>query len=320
MDLSNVVIKSRNPMYYINEEYQIIEFPNNYDNAEVIELKKTVGTTRIPINKRITIIVSLGLFLFRSKEDAINFGKLLDDPDLLVKNSINQGATKDNIVSFSVEGIVKSGLYTIKQFDNGLTNQLARKDYCYIDDNKEIHSIQQIEPESEEDSVVTEYVNRVSSLDHQNLSNNLIIFEILYEKGKVYITHYSLDNNLHSTKTLLITDINAYRIYKNKHSAKGWLYNLKLYGRDRELEETKSMIKAVEHAREVARVKKETAIKILKIISKFAWKYKSMILGKGLDFLKRSLNINIPGVGDVDSNIQEKILEMITKGDVQVVE
>lgn len=320
MDLSNVVIKSRNPMYYINEDYQIIELPNNYDDAEVIEIKKTIGTTRIPINKKITIIVSLGLFLFRSKEDAINFGKLLDDQELLIKNSINQGVTKDNIVSFSIEGTVKSGLYTIKQFDDGLTNQLARKDYCYIDDNKEIHSIQQIEPESEEDSVVTEYVNRVSKLDHQNLSNSLIIFEILYEKGKVYITHYNLDNNLHSTKTLLITDINAYRIYKNKHSAKGWLYNLKLYGKDRELDETNSMIKAVEHSREISKLKKETVMKILKIIGKYAWQYKNIILGKGFEFLNGKLNINSPGFGNGDTDIQEKILEMITKGDAEVVE
>lgn len=318
MDLSNIIVKSRNPMYYIDDSFQIVELPNVYDDSEVIEIKRTIGTDQIPINKRITIIVSLGLFLFRSKEDAINFGKLLDNPDLLVKNSTNQGVTKDNIVSFSVENTVESGLYTIKQFDDGLTNQRSRNDYCYIENEKDIHEIKQIIPESNEDGVITEYINRISKLDNLNLSNNLVIFEILYEKGKVYVSHYVIDNNYHSSRTLLITDINAYRVYKNKHSAKGWLYNLKVYGRDRELEEIKNMNDAVQHARQVRQVKKDTAMKILKIIGKYAWSYKGVIFDKAIKFIKQKIPGGdiLSGEGIDTSSVEEQILEMIKNGEV----
>ena len=80
MNFEKLKIRSRRPMYTINDNFEILEITNSYDSEEVIEVfVNNIGhSIKIPINKRITIIPKLGLVLFRTKEDAMIFGRMLN--------------------------------------------------------------------------------------------------------------------------------------------------------------------------------------------------------------------------------------------------
>lgn len=328
MNLDNIIIKSMKPMYYIDEEYQIVELKNNPDNAEVIELKKGITKEIIPINTKITVIVPLALFLFRTKEDAEEFGRFFDNPDLLSKNAQTQSQSKKNITVISSDGEeVESGLYTLKDLDKGTVAE-TRKRYRYIDENRKICEIKTIKEESVEEYVITEYINRTSTLESINLANNVVIFELLYEKGKTYVTYYCLDPNLSTNKTILVSDLNSYRLFTSKSNAKSYLYNFKLFGKYSEMESVFNLRDDIVNTRNAHEIRKETMKKVFSIIAKFVWNNKSVIVSKAIQLYKKFKDRNggsdnIADAGGVTEegadNTVNKIIEMIQSGDIKII-
>lgn len=313
MNLDSIVVKSRNPIYYIDDKYQIIEVSNVYDDEEVIEIKSgDVGVNRVPINKRITIIPALGMFLFKTKDDALMFGRLLsrEGKTSLIKSAESQGITKENVLKIH-SGVVKNGLYSIKELDDGLLNR--KSGYCYLDGD-EIKTIPQIVPGSQEDVVVTEYVNRSSKLDSINLANNKVLFELCYENGETYITYYTIDSNVVSTTALFVSDLNSFKVFDSKFNARAFKNSVSRYGAEHVMNQEINKRESYEKYKYNQQVRRETTKKVFTILWNFIWNYKGVILGKGLDIIKKKLTKS-----DTNTEIQNKIIDMINKGEVNLV-
>lgn len=318
MNLNAITIRSRNPMYYINDDCDIVEIPNIYDNCETIEINTGIfSKVIVPINTRITVVPKLGMFLFRTKDDALMFGRMLnkDGNNSLIRNSQYESIAKPNIMVVS-SNFVKNGLYSIEDCDKGLTGR--KKGYCYLNDDNEIIEIPTIKSGSNVDTIITEYVNRnKDKLDNVNLANNKLIFEVFYQNGKSRVTHYLIDSHNSSRQMLFMSDLNSYKIFNSKEMAKNFINDCKIFGEDFWIDEQKNKTDSYEKYQYRKEVKKDTTKKIFGILWGLVLNHKEVILGKGLDIFKKLLNKN-KSVENTD--IANKILDMINKDEVKVVE
>lgn len=318
MNLNAITIRSRNPMYYINDNYDIVEILNIYDNCETIEINTgTFSKVIVPINTRITVVPKLGMFLFRTKDDALMFGRMLNKEgnNSLIRNSQSESIIKPNVMVISSNS-VENGLYSIEDCDKGLTGR--KKGYCYLNSDNKIIEISTIESGSNIDTIITEYVNRnKDKLDNVNLSNNKLIFEVFYQNGKSRVTHYLIDSHNSSRQILFISDLNSYKIFNSKEMAKSFVNDCKIFGEDFWINEQKNKTDSYEKYQYRKEVKKDTAKKIFGILWGLVLNHKELILGKGFDMFKKLLNKNksVENVG-----IANKILDMINKNEVKVVE
>lgn len=311
MNFNCLTIRSRNPMYYIDDQGQIVELSNTYDNEEVIEIKRGGGIIKVPINKKITILQQLGVFLFKTKDDALLFSKMLfnNDFDQIVKNVENQGKVKDNIMVIS-SGVTKSGLYSIEAYDQEL---LGRKEgYCALTKNNKRYHISQVIPNSNEDKVIVEYINRNSKFDYMNFATNKVLFELLYQNGKTYITSYTISSQSVGKGFQFITDLNNYRVFDGIFRAKLYQKEWIKYGEEHHFRMERAYIEANEKRQKLKEIKKETTKKVFNILWGFVWNYKSQILGKGLDMLKKMKD------GKSSNPIETKIMDMIDKDEINI--
>lgn len=312
MNFDNITIRSRNPMYYIDDQYQIVELSNTYDDEEIIEIKNRGGTAKVPINKKITIIPALGIIMFRTKDDALLFSRMLShgQTDLIKENIESQGITKDNVLKFS-SAPVKNGLYSIEAYDKGL---LGRKDgYCALTKNNERYHISQVTPGSNEDIAITEYINRTTRFDYMNFATNKIIFELLYQNGQVYVTSYTISSQGVAQGLVFISDLDNYRVFDNKHDAVNYQNEWKRDGEDHHFKMQEAYSKSYEKYQHRKQIRKETQKKVFNIIWGFVWGHKGQILGKGLEFIKGLAH------GSGDNPIESKILDLLDQGEVNIV-
>lgn len=320
MNFEKVKIRSRSPMYMINDNLEIVELSNIYDSDEIVEINmNNLGhTIRIPINKKITIVPKYGLVLFRTKDDALLFGRMLNfDFSSIEKTSNYQSRTKDNIVKIDTDKPVKNGLYSIDSVDNAITG--VKNKYCYIDKNDKIVEIKPVDinngPESE---IIMAYLERNSAVDNINVSNNKVIYEILYTNGKVYVTHYTINVHTFNNKVEFITDLNNFKLFRSKQYAKDYLFKSKLTGNTNSyIGESKFEYDSYDKYNYRKQVRKETAKKVFDIIWGIVWNHKSAILDKGLNFAKKIIN-NAKAAKEVASEMEKVLTEMIDNGDVAI--
>lgn len=320
MNFEKIKIRSRRPMYTINDNFEILEINNIYDSEEVIEVfVNNIGhSIKIPINKRITLIPKLGLVLFRTKEDAMIFGRMLNSNfDSIEKTSNSQSKIKENIVVLDSKKPVKNGLYSIDTVDKAITG--IKNDYWYVTKDNKIESVKVIDIEkSPESEIVLEYLNRNSAIDNVNVSNNKVIYEILYTNGKVYITHYVINVHTFNTKVEFITDLNNYKIFRSKQYAKDYLFKSKLTGnRNSYIIESKYEYDSYDKYNYRKQVKKETTKKIFNIIWGIVWNHKEVILDKGLGFVKDIVK-NAKVAKEVAGEMEKMLTDMIENGEVAV--
>ena len=320
MNFEKIKIKSRRPMYTINDNFEILEINNIYDSEEVIEVfVNNIGhSIKIPINKRITLIPKLGLVLFRTKEDAMIFGRMLNsDFDSIEKTSNSQSKIKENIVVLDSKKPVKNGLYSIDTVDKAITG--IKNDYWYVTKDDKIESIKVIDIEkSPESEIILEYLNRNSAVDNVNVSNNKVIYEILYTNGKAYITHYVINVHTFNTKVEFITDLNNYKIFRSKQYAKDYLFKSKLTcNKNSYINESKYEYDSYDKYNYRKQVKKETTKKIFNIIWGIVWNHKEVILDKGLGFVKDIVK-NAKVAKEVAGEMEKMLTDMIENGEVAV--
>ena len=320
MNFEKLKIRSRRPMYTINDNGEILEINNIYDSEEVIEVFiNNIGhSIKIPINKRITIIPKLGLVLFKTKEDAMIFGRMLNsDFDSIEKTSNSQSKIKENIVVLDSKKPVKNGLYSIDSVDKAITG--VKNDYWYVTKDNKIESIKVIDIEkSPESEIILEYLNRNSAVDNVNVSNNKVIYEILYTNGKAYITHYVINVHTFNTKVEFITDLNNYKIFRSKQYAKDYLFKSKLIGnKNSYINESKYEYDSYNKYNYRKQVKKETTKKIFNIIWGIVWNHKEVILDKGLGFVKDIVK-NAKVAKEVAGEMEKMLTDMIENGEVAV--
>ena len=320
MNFEKIKIRSRRPMYTINDNGEILEITNVYDSEEIIEVFiNNIGhSIKIPINKRITIIPKLGLVLFRTKEDAMIFGRMLNSNfDSIEKTSNSQSKIKENIVVLDSKKPVKNGLYSIDSVDKAITG--VKNDYWYVTKDNKIESVKVIDIEkSPESEIILEYLNRNSAVDNVNVSNNKVIYEILYTNGKAYITHYVINVHTFNTKVEFITDLNNYKIFRSKQYAKDYLFKSKLTGnKNSYINESKYEYDSYDKYNYRKQVKKETTKKIFNIIWGIVWNHKEVILDKGLGFVKDIVK-NAKVAKEVAGEMEKMLTDMIENGEVAV--
>ena len=320
MNFEKIKIKSRRPMYTINDNFEILEITNSYDSEEVIEVFiNNIGhSIKIPINKRITLIPKLGLVLFRTKEDAMIFGRMLNSNfDSIEKTSNSQSKIKENIVVLDSKKLVKNGLYSIDSVDKAITG--VKNDYWYVTKDNKIESVKVIDIEkSPESEIILEYLNRNSAVDNVNVSNNKVIYEILYTNGKAYITHYVINVHTFNTKVEFITDLNNYKLFRSKQYAKDYIFKSNLTdNKNSYINESKYEYDSYNKYNYRKQVKKETTKKIFNIIWGIVWNHKEVILDKGLGFIKDIVK-NAKVAKEVAGEMEKMLTDMIENGEVAV--
>lgn len=320
MNFEKIKIRSRNPMYLINDNLEIIELTNIYDGEEVIEIfVNNIGhSIKVPINKRITIVPKCGLVLFRTKEDAFMFGKMLNSSfDGVEKTANSQSKIKDNITIINTNKVVKNGLYSICSVDKAITG--IKNDYWYVTKNNEIEQVKTIDIESSPESeVIMEYLNKNSAVDNINVANNKVIYEILYVKGKVYVTHYTINVHTFNTKVEFITDLNNYKIFRSKQYAKDYIFKSNLTGdKNSYINESRFEYDSYDKYNYRKQVRKDTTKKVFNIIWGIVWNHKEAVLDKGVSFIKRIITDH-KAAKEVASEMEKILTDMITNGEVGV--
>lgn len=313
MNFNDVTIRSRNPMYYIDDKYQIIELENTYDDEEVIEINNgCCSKLRIPINKQITIVPKLGMFFFRSKDDALMFGRMLDKygKDALIKSAESQAKTKSNIMKISSEP-VKNGMFSVEAYDKGLMG--IKDGYCVITKDKRTVKIMPVKPGTPEDRVITEYINRNSKIEYVNLANNKIVFETMYENGIAYVTHYVVSSQGTPSDLEFISDLNSFRFFRSLESAYTYLSDWNIFGsEDHYFNMQRARRESYIKYQERKAIRAETRKKVFSILFGFVWGHKGEILKFGFDAIK---NIK----GSTSNPIEDKVADMILNGAVNIV-
>ena len=320
MNFEKIKVRSRNPMYLINDNLEIIELTNDYDGEEVIEIfVNNIGhSIKVPINKRITIVPKYGLVLFRTKEDAFMFGKMLNSSfDGVEKTANSQSKIKDNITIINTNKVVKNGLYSICSVDKAITG--IKNDYWYVTKNNEIEQVKTIDIESgPESEVIMEYLNRNSAVDNINVANNKVIYEILYVKGKAYITHYTINVHTFNTKVEFITDLNNYKIFRSKQYAKDYIFKSDLTGdKNSYINESRFEYDSYDKYNYRKQVRKDTTKKVFNIIWGIVWNHKEAILDKGISFIKGIVK-DYKAAKEVAGEMEKILTDMIEKGEVAV--
>ena len=117
----NFELLSKKPMWTFGENNEPIMVENIYDDLEVIRIYRSdIGIPDkyydIPIEK-ITLVMELGTFFFKSKRDCEKFSKLATSDQgrlCILENSFECAKRNNCITKFKEEKPVKDGMYVIK--------------------------------------------------------------------------------------------------------------------------------------------------------------------------------------------------------------
>ena len=295
----NFELLSKKPMWTFGEDNEPIMVENIYDDLEVIRIyRSNIGIPDkyydIPIEK-ITMVMELGTFFFKTKRDCKKFSKLAASDQgrlCILENSFECAKRNNYIIKFKEEKPVKDGLYVIKDFENALFSFCEIKDLVYINDHNEICNFE-IADEVVEDYLI-KYISTIDISSRHDLHYERVIFEIYTENKKVYINHmYVRDVGITKKEIFFFSRILNYPILGTRE-AKIFLINNDINEYIDNKQKEQIDLRIFEEERERKRNLKAT---IINLCRNYIWEHKFEVfqnISKIIKFIKNINNVEEP--------------------------
>jgi hypothetical protein len=293
-------ILSTKPLYYIDDEGEIIELDHTYDDLNVVRVwdpgceRTNFHYTDYPIEEPITYIPKLGFILFSTTKTAKNYvnectysGGLVS----IIENLFEQTRHSKYIVEIKKKNdiVIPDGLYSIPSFDDALINSSWLQEIRYLDENDDIKKIKPTDDNINE--YIKQYLLGVDIETRHNFENERLIFEIFTENDIVYINHFFVNNSNEPQGCFYYTRIQNYPLFGSKHQALDYRRKIEIG-----LANITSAIQSNQYwinMRTLQQNDKNAKISSVKSLGKwiaqFAWDHLDSIIEYGKAFLKKKI-------------------------------
>ena len=225
VNINQIQILSRHPLWYIDEEGKIGYIQNTYSDEEVVYVVKDDHTTKYPIYKYLTVIPELDTVLFETQEYAIVGASMMEDvenQDLLLQNAVQKNLHDGESYMISYSGRLNSGLYSYSKYDDQILHKLNVMEIRYLDRNEKIKLIHSSSENPKLDQIFEDYVKYEDiKTNHHNIESERLVFDVICEDGNLYIKHFWLmDNGIDMGPVpFMVSPLNGFLMFTSKPNA-----------------------------------------------------------------------------------------------------